>query len=318
MAKRLTICSNYIARGYPVGKVLESAGVPESTWYDNRDKAFKKDSREHNKGRPVPGHSTNPDGTIVLDSTIVSALKRYRTNPHYQNGGGYHKLTHYLRRDYGYHVNHKKIYRLCRENNLLLSLRRKKIRKNRRVSINREIYKPNQLWEFDIKYGQLHGLNKFFFILAYIDVYSRKIVNYYVGLACKGHNLSATLDFALEKAGISGNDLVIRSDNGPQMSSNHFREHLKSLELEIEHEFIPCATPNKNAHVESFFSIIEREFLEVQYFRDFADAARKLESFICFYNNERVHGSLGYKTPQEALEEFELNGYNPKIRYLRA
>ena len=147
----------------------------------------------------------------------------------------------------------------------------------------------------DIKYGYIHGLNRFFFILVYIDIYSRKVVDYYVGLTCTSNNLSATLDFALAKANIGEEGLVIRSDNGPQMSSNQFRKHLLLLSSKIEHEFIPCATPNKNAHVESFFSTVEREFIEVNYFKDFNEVAIKFSDFIEFYNNDRVHGSLNYK-----------------------
>jgi putative transposase len=316
LAEKLAVCEHYIFLGYKITKVLKYAGIASSTWYYHKTRIDKKDCRKNNRGRPAPGYSVNPDGTVILDITIIAAIKKYRNNPFFHNGGGYHKLKHYIRKDYNYFVNHKKLYRLCKENNLLLPRRRKQIRQPRKISINRKIYKPNQLWEFDIKYGYIHGLNRFFFILVYIDIYSRKIVNYYVGLTCTSHNLSATLDFALDNAKITGENLVIRSDNGPQMSSNQFREHLYALD--IEHEFIPCATPNKNAHVESFFSIVEREFIEVNYFKNFKDVAVKLNKFILFYNSERVHGSLSNKTPEEILEDYSHNGYNANIRNLRA
>jgi len=57
----------------------------------------------------VPGYTINPDGGIIPDELIVSALKYYRSQKEFSNGGGYQKLTWYLRRDFNYIVNSKKI-----------------------------------------------------------------------------------------------------------------------------------------------------------------------------------------------------------------
>lgn len=76
----------------------------------------------------------NPDGTVVLDSTITKLLKEYRSNINYHNSGGVKVLMHLLRRDYNFFINHKKIYRLCKEHNLLLPRNKKKIKFNRKVS----------------------------------------------------------------------------------------------------------------------------------------------------------------------------------------
>jgi len=73
--------------------------VPSSTWY-KRQSPIKEDGRSNNKGRPIVGYTINPDGSVILDVSIVSALKKIRTSEFFENGGGYHKLTHYLRRDY--------------------------------------------------------------------------------------------------------------------------------------------------------------------------------------------------------------------------
>lgn len=131
-------------------------------------------------------------------------------------------------------------------------------------------------------------------------------MGYYIGLTCKAKNLAATFSSALQKSGLTIVDgLVIRSDNGPQMTSKQFYKFLIKLNHKVEHEFIPCATPNKNAHVESFYSTIESEFIAVHYFKDFKDVYIKLSNFINFYNNERVHGSLKYRTPIEVLNHYK-------------
>ncbi len=70
----------------------------------------------------------------------------------------------------------------------------------------------------------------------------------------------------------------------------------------MDHEFIPVQTPNKNAHVESFFSIVESEFIQVRYFHTFADAYSQTHEWVEFYNNYRIHGSIGMRTPAEVVE----------------
>jgi putative transposase len=68
--------------------------------------------------------------------------------------------------------------------------------------------------------------------------------------------------------------LVIRSDNGPQMSVRFFYEHLKKVDIKLSHEFIPPNTPNKNTHLESSFSLLEIEFFQTRYFNSLEEAYR--------------------------------------------
>lgn len=273
------------------------------------------DKRCFNKGRQPTNFCFNINGEIVSDKMIVDCLKKYRNNKFFQNGGGYRKLHYYLKRNEGFIVNHKKLYRLCKENNLLLP----RIIKNkfpRKISINRKVTKPNQVWEFDIKYGYIHRENRHFFILVYIDIFSRMVMGAYIGLTCKAHNLAATLSFALRKWNINEDELVIRSDNGPQMTSKLFKNYLKDLEGLVSHEFIPCATPNKDAHVEAFYSIIEIEFLRVHYFNVFQEAYDLFYEFVKFYNENRVHGSIGYRTPLEVINIYIDGGFVKNIKRL--
>jgi putative transposase len=162
---------------------------------------------------------------------------------------------------------------------------------------------PNQLWQFDLKYGYIAGERRFFFILAFIDVFTRKVVGSHVGLRCRCGDLRNALAMALRNEKIKAeHGLVLRSDNGPQMTANELSQWLATLEEKLMHEFIPVRTPNKNAHIESFFSILELEFLEVNYFSTFAEAYERTHAFIRFYNEERIHGSIGDIAPAEAME----------------
>jgi putative transposase len=256
----------------------------------------------------VPGFTINRDGETILDTTVVSILKSYRRESLFVSGGGYYKLSKYLSIEHGYYINHKKVYRLCQENNLLLfHLRDKKIRKVKKSRCEyKEITAPNQLWQFDIKYGYVHGEGRWFFILAFIDVFSKKIPGYYIGTSCKAGDLIFTLNEALRNENITPeHELNIRSDNGPQMSSNKFHFYLKRLEQKLSHEFIPPRTPNRNAYIEAFNSILEIELLSTRYFHAFKDAYQSVVKFINEYNNRRIHGSIKYLSPNRFIQKYQ-------------
>ena len=279
-------------------------GLSRSSWYF-KQKEESEDKRHQNSGRRAPGYTQNRDGTLVLDVSVAALLKGYRERAEYVNGAGYRKLTWMLRRDHKMYVNQKKIYRICRENGLLLEQRSKHSRPERRISRNRIVTGPNQVWQCDLKYGYVDGENRFFFVLAFIDVYLRRVVGVHVGLRCRAGDLRNTLAQAMIAEGITeAHKLVLRTDNGPQMTAREVSQWLATQEKKLEHEFIPVRTPNKNAHIESFFSILELEFLSVTYFKTFEEAYAKTHEFIRFYNEERIHGSIGYTTPAEATAAF--------------
>ena len=230
------------------------------------------------------------------------------------NTGGAKMLSYYLRSEHQMYVNHKKIYRLCRENNLLLFTQaqvRQKIKKMR-CGFS-DITAPNQLWQFDLKHIYIHGENRWCYLLTFIDVFSKKAVAYSMGLTIKAAQLILTLNTALLAEGITPeHGLKIRSDNGPQMSSNRFHFYLKKLERKLSHEFIPPRTPNRNAYIESFFSIFEKTVIEVRYFQSFAEVYDAIIQFIEFYNNRRLHGSIGHLSPVNFIHKFnlgEIKGY---------
>ena len=107
-----------------LSKLLKYARVARSTWYYS-SKIKPRDKRIENKGRKPPGYTINRDNSFIFDQDILKILAKYRNEIEFKNGGGYIKLTHYLKREHGLYVNKKKIYRLCKENSLLLPQRKK-------------------------------------------------------------------------------------------------------------------------------------------------------------------------------------------------
>jgi len=232
------------------------------------------------------------------------------------NTGGAKILSHYLAREHSLYVNHKKVYRLCKENNLLLysSVQiKKRIKKVRCDYV--DVTAPHQLWQFDLKHIFIHGENAWCYLLTFIDVYTKKVVGYTTAKSIKAGQLMVTLSEALLREGIGSNTgLRIRSDNGPQMSSNRFYFYLKKLEQKLSHEFIPPRTPNRNAYIEAFFSIFEQTVIQVQYFRSFAEVYESVFNFVEFYNNRRLHGSIRNLSPMQFIKKYN-NGEIKDYRF---
>jgi putative transposase len=213
---------------------------------------------------------------------------------------GYKRLAAALRRNHRLVINHKKVYRLCKELDVLRPQRRIQEKQPKRIAVNRTVTASNQLWEADIKYGYIAGENRFFFVMPILDVCDRSVIEYHMGLSCEAADAARALQRALFKRQLfdSSDKPVIRTDNGPQYISRRFAESCR--EFGVEHERIPCRTPNKNAHIEAFNGILEDECLGRQEFASYAEAYRVVSEFMRDYNTRRIHGSLKYHTPAEA------------------
>lgn len=86
---------------------------------------------------------------------------------------------------------------------------------------------------------------------------------------------------------------IIRTDNGPQFTAKIFAKMCKTLKL--THQRIPVKTPNMNAHIESFHSILEDECYRRNDFSSFLDVYQVIRDYMQYYNHRRRHGSLHYK-----------------------
>lgn len=221
---------------------------------------------------------------------------------------GYVKLTHWLRQEYGLVINKKKVYRLCKELDILRPQREIRRRPPRVLARSHEVTGPNQVWEADLKYGYIAGEDRFFYVLSVLDVYDRSVVGYHVGRRCEARHAVWALRQALALRKPDGT-LVLRTDNGPQFVSEVF--HLACTELGVEHERIPSRTPNMNAHVEAYHRILEEECLSRYEFESFAEAYAAVTQFVAFYNHRRLHSGLHYLPPAMFLREHEERGLTP-------
>ncbi|MHA7139895.1 IS3 family transposase [Rossellomorea arthrocnemi] len=304
----------WILEGFPATRVLDIASVKRNTYYYRLSNPPVE--RVSTGGRPIPGYSRTKKGKKVKDTKIKEYLLRLIEGE--EAVYGYRKLTKSLREVYHLNINKKKVYRLCNELDILMPQRKKKQKYPRKLARNREVTAPNQLWQLDIKYGYVLSSRRYFFLASAIDVYDRTIVGHYRGTVCEAKHITKMLQKAMMKRGIhipdeNDNDtpkLIIRTDNGPQFCSNHFRAFCAE-QMKVEHERIPPKSPNMNAYIESFHSVLERECYQRNEFITFEHAYKVVDDYIRFYNEERFHGSLKDASPHEYFEKWRNNQLEP-------
>ncbi|WP_158302258.1 IS3 family transposase [Paenibacillus mesophilus] len=290
--------------------VLRLVGVNESTYYARKKQHSKQPGFRKKPvpaGRPIPQYSLTIDGQKISDAQIEEWLMELAEGE--EQGYGYRNLAHALYIQRGLLVNHKKAYRLCKKLGILQKQRRKKCKYPRRLPQNRLVTGPNQLWQMDIKYGYVAGYDRFFFLFDIIDVFDRVLVGYHVGSSCEAKDVCTTVKQALQgRLQPDEKKPVLRSDNGPQFVSNLFGDMCLEDENDpLIHERIPPKTPNLNAYIESFHSIIERDLLSKEDYSTFEEAYESVHRYIAFYNQRRFHGSLKRMSPLQYYEAWKAN-----------
>ena len=286
---------------------MDFVGLSSSTYYENisrEKKAFEESKTDlsipckNTGGRPIPGYSLTNKEEKISDKQIKEWLNELICGDAFPYG--YNKLTICLKEDYKLLINRKKVYRLCKELNILRPQRKIHKKHPRRLAKQDTITGPNQLWEMDVKYGYITGTDSFFFQLSLIDVFDRSIIEYHLGLSCKAKDAVRVLKNSLSKRGLALPK--IRTDNGPQFTSNLFEEVVE--ELGVIHERIPVKTPNMNAHIESFHSILESECYSQNEFESFMEAYSIILDYMKYYNERRRHGSINFMAPNKLYDAF--------------
>ncbi|WP_063867856.1 IS3 family transposase [Paenibacillus sp. Soil766] len=289
-------------RGNPTAKVLRILGLSESTYYDRKKRAAQLEPKRPKvavMGRPVPGYSLTESGDTVSDEQIKEWLLELLEGE--EHVYGYKLLAQCVRNQHGVILNKKKSYRLCKELGILQKQRKQIQTHPRRLAKNRSITGHNQLWQMDIKYGYVMGQERFFYVLSIIDVFDRVVVGQYKGRVCEAKHAVQTLWNALQNRITASDTLpVVRTDNGPQFISKLFQDTCESLDL--VHERIPPRTPNLNAFIESFHSLLERDLFSQRDFMTFDEAYTGLDDYMDFYHNRKMHGSLKLMPPRKFSE----------------
>ena len=201
-------------------------------------------------------------------------------------------------------VNHKRVQRIMREDNLLAIRHRKYILTTDsqhdcpvylNLAARMTLTGVNQLWVADITYIRLRA--EFVYLAVVLDRFSRKAIGWALD-----RTLAARLTVAALQSAIARRQpppgLVHHSDRGIQYACADYVEALETSGM------IPSMSrpgnPYDNAFCESFMKTLKQEEIYCNQYRDFQELSEHLEEFIDhYYNRLRLHSALGYRTPEE-------------------
>ncbi|AUC56478.1 MULTISPECIES: IS3 family transposase [Rhodobacterales] len=214
---------------------------------------------------------------------------------------GYRRIGVLLERK-GMIMNHKKLYRLYREEGLSVKRRRGRKRARGTRTPMPEAARPNARWSLDFL-SDSFGASRKFRILAVIDDCCRENLCLMADTSISGARVARELDALVRVYGKPG---CIVSDNGTEFTS---RAILKWADQnDVPWHYIDPGKPQQNAFIESFNGSLRDELLNEEIFDTLNDARRKLALWRYDYNAVRPHSSLGNQTPlqaRRALEQFE-------------
>ena len=225
---------------------------------------------------------------------------------------GYRRITAELHRR-GMPVNHKRVARIMREDNLL-GMQPKQFVVTTNSHHKLEIYLNlagrmkltgiNQLWVADITYIRLKA--EFVYLAVILDGFSRKVVGWALDRTLAMRLTIGALQQAIESRQPEPG-LVHHSDRGLQYASE---EYIKALE---NNHVIPSmsrpANPYDNASCESFMKTLKREEIYANKYDDLENLRANIQEFIeQYYNRLRLHSALGYRPPEEFEQQIEASG----------
>jgi len=227
---------------------------------------------------------------------MVERLKQFAKHPRKRRRG--YRLAHAeIQREaarVGKKVNHKRIYRLWREEGLCVPARRRRKRIRGTSPVRERVAdKVNAIWCFDfVQEKTIHGQT--LRILCVSDEFTRESLCIDVGTRYVSERVCETLERLISERALPG---AFRMDNGPEFIALA----LKGLchRLGIDAAYIDPGKPWQNGFAESFHSRLRDEFMDGEVFYGVKDAQVRLNGWRRYFNEERLHSSLGYRTPAE-------------------
>jgi putative transposase len=205
---------------------------------------------------------------------------------------GYRRLTAMLVRE-GTPANHKRVYRLYREEGLAM-----RIRQRRRIRWDGAVTCPaatraNERWSMDFVSDGI-STGRAIRMLTVVDDCTRECPAIEVDTSLGGLRVRRVLDRIASERGLPE---AIVLDNGPEFRGRALAAW--SAERRVRLEFIQPGKPVQNAYIESFNGRLRDECLNANWFTSLSDARRKIETWRQDYNQQRPHSSLDYLPPAE-------------------
>jgi putative transposase len=260
--------------------------------------------------RSAVGHAVSKHGVSFRRACGLAALSRssYYYQSHPRNDAelrdalkevaarrrrfGYRRLTDMLRRE-GWTDNHKRVYRIYREEELQVRRRRRKRSAKWRGEKPPAVTRPNQRWAMDFVHDMLADSRRLR-MLVVLDEFTRECLAIEVDTSLSGERVTRVLDRLVE---LRGKPEALLTDNGPEFIGKAMDAWAYCKQVRLD--FIEPGKPTQNPFVESFNGKFRDECLNEHWFIHVEHARETIETWRCDYNICRPHSSLGKLTPVE-------------------
>ena len=214
-------------------------------------------------------------------------------------GYGYRRLHVLIGRE-GWRVNHKRVYRLYREEVLAM---RKRPTRRRKACMKRELRplaaEKNECWSMDFMSDELFDGRRIR-LLTIVDNHTRESLAIHVGQSIRCSEVVEVLEWGMKD---HGRPQMIQVDNGPEFISKDV--DLWAYWNHVTLDFSRPGSPTDNAYIESFNGRFRQECLNGHWFLSLDDARDKVEAWRRDYNEERPHNALGNATRTEFAAQVE-------------
>jgi putative transposase len=236
------------------------------------------------------------------EAGLRDAIQRLAlANPYY----GYRRIAVLLGRE-AWHVNHKRVLRLMREDNLLCLRRAAFVpmttnsKHGWRIVPNLarglELADIDQLWVADITY--VHLAEEFAYLAVVLDAFSRKVIGWALAIHLRAELAIEALDQAIAARRPAPGSIIHHSDRGVQYACAEYAARLAAHD--IQPSMSRVGNPYDNAKAERFMRTLKEEEADGRAYRDIDDARNRIGEFIdVVYNKQRLHSAIDYQSPDE-------------------
>ncbi len=217
---------------------------------------------------------------------------------------GYRRVWAYLRFVAGLSVNRKRIYRLLKENTLLVKGETRLLAKRTSHTRKPRPERANQWWGIDMT--KVMTRDGWAYVVLVVDWYSKKVVGHYCGEQSKSWHWLAALNKAVNRQFPGGirqmeTELNLMSDNGSQPTGRSFMETCAGLG--IKQAFTAYNNPKGNADTERMMRTLKEELCWLQEWQSANELKTALDTFVEQFNSGYLHSALGYRTPNAFEKE---------------
>lgn len=288
------VLDNYLEQDYPLKTILKILGLPRSTYY------YKPTGTKAGKRRT---NTFFRDGTPVSKDVLLEDIKDLLAEEFVDYG--YYKTYIHLKNEMGYAIGSTRTYRIMKENKLLKFQRDKNKRKNRNwvKELVPKVEHPFTFLEFDIKFAYVQGTKTNVMVLTVLDVFSRWNLGHYISYSIKQEDVINLFE-KIKSEYQMPEKFIVRNDNGSQFIARKVQEWF--VQNNVKQEFTKPSTPEQNAHIESYHSIMESAICQRFEFENKQDFIETMDRFREFYNFKRIHGGIGHTSPANFLNKLGI------------